>query len=208
MWEDAYLAPFLFVPSKELSNLIHETRCLLFPPEPEGALPWGACCSHASSCRSWVGLTFSSYSIVLLRVSPSPQCLHPVLLLLQAGLLLFSRTGAVFEGVAPSVPGHHGTWGWPGQVVGGPWGPWLWLGSRHSFNLQWLCQSLPPSAWAGPLFLYPSASPRPQGQQGLSLSLHSHPDAKRPAALWGHCWIGHIYFYNGLGLDLKYSHPD
>lgn len=33
------LAPFLFVSSKELGNLIHETWVLLFPPEPEGALP-------------------------------------------------------------------------------------------------------------------------------------------------------------------------
>ncbi len=35
----AHLAPFLFVSSKELANLIHETRVLLLPPEPEGALP-------------------------------------------------------------------------------------------------------------------------------------------------------------------------
>lgn len=36
---ESYLAPFLFVSTKEFANLIHESRVLLFPPEPEGALP-------------------------------------------------------------------------------------------------------------------------------------------------------------------------
>lgn len=86
------------------------------------------------------------------------------------------------------------------------WCPWFWLSSRHSLELQWLCQSLPPSAWARPLFLSPSASPRPQGQQGLSLSLNSHPDAKQPEALWGHCCIGPIYLLHALCLNWMYSH--
>lgn len=33
------LAPLLFVSPKEFANLIHESRVLLFPPEPECALP-------------------------------------------------------------------------------------------------------------------------------------------------------------------------
>lgn len=50
---DAHLAPLLFVSSKEFANLIHQTGVLLFPPEPESALPWGARCSHASCCCCW-----------------------------------------------------------------------------------------------------------------------------------------------------------
>lgn len=35
----AHLAPFLFVSSKELAYLIHESRVLLLPAESEAALP-------------------------------------------------------------------------------------------------------------------------------------------------------------------------
>lgn len=108
-YDAAHLAPFLFVSSKEVANLIHETRVLLFPPEPEGALPWGARRSHASSCWAWVGLTSlcllgsprSGRSTATTPGSAAPSVWFAALLSL----------GDAFEGVVLPVPGHHGTWG-------------------------------------------------------------------------------------------------
>lgn len=206
---DAHLAPLLFVSSKEFANLIHQTGVLLFPPEPESALPWGARCSHASCCCCWWRWPLCLLSSPL----PSYSKAHSAKTRLCCSFrVVCSPSDAQGLSLKVSFPWPKGTMGHTeGQVGEGGgglhwWCPWFWLSSRHSLELQWLCQSLPPSAWARPLFLSPSASPRPQGQQGLSLSLNSHPDAKQPEALWGHCCIGPIYLLHALCLNWMYSH--
>lgn len=48
-----HLALLLFVPSKELPNLIQNSRVLLLAAQPEGALRRAACRSHGASSSRW-----------------------------------------------------------------------------------------------------------------------------------------------------------
>lgn len=57
-----------------------------------------------------------------------------------------------------------------------------WPGSRHSLDLQWLCQSRPPSLWGHGLCLSPGSTRR-QWQSLCECELTT------PAALWHHCWL-------------------
>lgn len=52
-----------------------------------------------------------------------------------------------------------------------------------------------------------SASPRPRGQQGWSLSVNSHPDARQRRALWAHCWPASVKV-DVLRSNWTYSRPD
>lgn len=142
-----------------------------FLPSPKVLCPEVLAVAMPSSSRwDWVGLT-SVYS-----VSPLPRkSTVPTLVSAAAAgsVWFFWRVGGCLWRCPRAPWDMRGVrwwwWWWWWQ-----WGPWLWLGSRHSLDLQWLCQSLPPSAWARPLFLSPSASPRVAGDNKGYLWVCTH----------------------------------
>lgn len=87
-----HLSSFLLITSKELANLIHETRSLLLASQP-----WGACSSH-SGCRSSEPGSFSVQPC--LRSEDTPVSFSIV-------FGAYEADGLAFEGVVQSVPGNH-----------------------------------------------------------------------------------------------------
>lgn len=103
---------FFLSPPKNLLIWSMRPGFFFFLPSPKVLCPEVLAVAMLAVAGVGWGWPLTIYSVVLFQAGP--QCQHASLLLLQRGLQLFWRAGAVFEGVILSVPGHHGTWGGSG----------------------------------------------------------------------------------------------